>query len=105
MFCNVDGIDITSKSFNSKLNEKDLKKVLRTYKIKKKDTKSIDSQLNVNNYVCEKSEIITDSLKLNVIYYVLDVKTKVTIMSFAYTKNRDAVFERKFVNDFLIDNI
>jgi len=105
IFYNVDGIDITSKSFNSKFNEKDLKKVLRTYKIKKKDPKSKDSQLPVNNYVYEKSEIITDHLKLNVIYYVLDVKTKVTIISFAYTKDRDVRFERQFVSDFLTDNI
>lgn len=105
IFYNVDGIDISSKSFNSKFNEKDLKKVLRTYKIKKNDSKSKDSQLAVDNYVYDKSEVLTDNLKSNVIYYVLDNNTKVTIISFAYTKERDLVFERQFVNDFLKDNI
>ncbi|WP_040279924.1 hypothetical protein [Psychroserpens damuponensis] len=105
IFYNVDGIDITSKSFNSKFNEKDLKKILRTYKIKNKDPKSTDSQLGLNNYVYDKSETFTDHLKLNVIYYVLDNTTKVTIISFAYTKERDLFFERQFINDFLTEQI
>jgi hypothetical protein len=105
IFYNVDGIDISSKSFNSKFNEKDLKKVLRTYKIKKKDQKSTDSQLGVDNYVYDKTEVIVDNLKLNQIHYVLDNKTKVTIISFAYTKDRDLAFERQFINDFLSEQI
>tara|TARA_R110000751_G_scaffold41665_1_gene97555 strand:+ start:424 stop:1326 length:903 start_codon:yes stop_codon:yes gene_type:complete len=105
IFYNVDGIDITSKSFNSKFNEKDLKKVLRTYKIKKNDPKSKDSELAVDNYVYDKSEILADNLKSNVVYYVLDNNTKVTIISFAYTKERDLVFERQFVTDFLKEHI
>jgi len=105
IFYNVDGIDITSKSFNSKFNEKDLKKVLRTYKIKKKDPKSKDSQLGVDNFVYDQSEVLVEHKKLNVIYYVLDFKTKVTIISFAYTQERDVRFERQFVNDFITDNI
>jgi hypothetical protein len=105
VFYNVDGIDITSKSFNSKFNDKDLKKVLRTYKIKKKDARITDSVLNVNNYVYNKPEVLEQNLKINNLYYVLENKSKVTIVSFVYTKARDINFERQFVNDLLIDNI
>ena len=105
VFYNLDGIDITSKSFNSKFNDKDLKKVLRTYKIKKKDTRTLDLELKIDNYVYDKSEVFENNFKLNIIYYVLARKTKVTIISFAYTSLRDISFERQFINDFINESI
>lgn len=105
IFYNVDGVDITSKSFNSKFNEKDLKKILRTYKIKRKDPKTKDLELKVDNYVYDKSEVLANDFKAHIIYYVLDLKTKVSIISFAYSSSRDIPFERQFINDFLSERI
>ncbi|MCK8482129.1 hypothetical protein [Psychroserpens algicola] len=103
IFYNVDGIEITSQSFSSKFNEKELKKVLRAYKIKRKDVKTIDPELPINHYVYDKSELIADNLTLHTIYYILDFKTKVKVISFSYAKDRNLKFERQFIAD-VMDN-
>ncbi|MGB3608242.1 MAG: hypothetical protein WA775_16330 [Psychroserpens sp.] len=105
VFYNVDGIDMTSKSFNSKFNDKDLRKPLRTYKIKKKDVRTTDPKLEVKHYIYDKSEVLEDDLNINLIYYVLENQDKVSVVSFAYTKTRDTAFERQFINDFLDNDI
>lgn len=105
VFYNVDGIEITSQTFNSEFKEKDLKKVLRNFKIKKNDIKYSESELRVNNYVYDKSEILAENLKATIIYYILEQKSKVIVISFSYGQARNVDFEIQFINDYLENTI
>jgi hypothetical protein len=97
-FYEVDGINISSQTLNYKFTEKKLKKVYRKYSIKKKDNKTVDTNLNYKNYYISKTDLITGNLTQNSSYYFLENKNKsTTIIQFGSINKKDREFERRMV--------
>jgi len=96
-FYNVDGIEITSQSFNNEFSEKAILKQFKRYSIKESDLRSKDDSLPFNNYYISKMEETTPGLRQATSYYFIENRDKTwTAITFVLINKTDRPFEREF---------
>ena len=105
-FYNVDGIDFSKQTIYSDFNDKNLTKAYRKYKIKRKDLKETDKELNFENYKVIKREIFDNGLvSVSVNYFVKNKDNLISVFWFGYYDKSNPEFERKMIDLILNDAI
>ena len=106
IFYNVDGVDFSSQTFSNEFTEKGLKKLYRKYSIKESDLKVKDETLKYNNFYITKLENVAENIsQISSFYFVENQNKTVSVFWFGYYGKQNQVFERKYVNRILNDEI
>ncbi|MBQ4822118.1 hypothetical protein [Aquimarina sp. MMG016] len=83
-FYNVNGVDFTSQIFNYDFTEKNLKKVLRKYKLKNATT-SVDDKIDFKNITTASIDKISDSLsQYSTYYFIENPKGRIQVFWFGF---------------------
>lgn len=105
-FYNVDGIDFSKQTIYSDFNDKNLTKAYRKYKIKRKDLKETDKELNFENYkVIKREEFDNGLVSVSVNYFVKNKDNLISVFWFGYYDKSNPEFERKMIDLILNDAI
>ncbi|MEQ3657086.1 MAG: hypothetical protein ABNH00_14560 [Dokdonia sp.] len=105
-FYNIDGIDFTSQTISTAFNEKNLKKVYRQNKVKKKEVKYTDDQLEFEHYkVVKREEFENGLVAISVKYFVKNEKGRITTLWFTYYDQDKPAFEREIIALIIKDKI
>lgn len=105
-FFNVDGIEITSKRTKASFDPKKISKEFKQFKIKKKELVESDSLLGFKNYYVFKTQEEPKGYHNNISYYfVKDSDNRVVGFTFASINKTNKVFERKFINTVMNNQI
>jgi len=106
IFCNVDGYQITSETFNRAFTEKGLKKVYRKYSVDKDAPKIKDEQLPYNNLYITTDEIRAEGIVQNNAFYFIELdKNQLSVVQFIALNKRDKAFEQVMVSLLMEDGI
>jgi len=106
IFYNVDGVDFSSQTFSNEFTEKGLKKLYRKYSIKESDLKVKDETLKYNNFYITKLENVAENIsQISSFYFVENQNKTVSVFWFGYYGKQNQVFELKYVNRILNDEI
>jgi len=106
IFYNVDGVDFSSQTFSNEFTEKGLKRLYRKYSIKESDLKVKDETLKYNNFYITKLENVAENIsQISSFYFVENQNKTVSVFWFGYYGKQNQVFELKYVNRILNDEI
>jgi len=98
LWYNIDGYSVTSEVLKQSLNEKDLKKIFKKYKIADTDVKTKDAQISSNHvYITKKEAIIDGYFQTNTYYFVENPDKTTTAISFIKNGTTDKETEEKLV--------
>ena len=102
-FYNVDGINFSKQTVYLDFNDKNLRKVYRQYKIKKKDVKIKDKGIAIANYKTIQREALSDNFtSVSVYYFIKNSDNFIDVFSFGYYDKDDTDFEHRMIQ--LISN-
>lgn len=105
-FYNIDGYVITKEVYNYEFTEKNLKKVTRKYKIKRKDKKSsLDKIERKNVYVYKTKEIAPNLIRHSTYYFIENDPKSIVVIWFSHMNIKDVEFEKKMIDTILSDTI
>jgi hypothetical protein len=106
IFCNVDGYQITSETFNREFTEKGLKKVFRKYSIDRETPKIKDEQLPYNNLYVTTDEVRAEGIVQNNAFYFIEIdKNQLRVIQFIAVNKRNKSFEQAMVSLLMEDGI
>jgi hypothetical protein len=106
IFCNVDGYQITSETFNRAFTEKGLKKVFRKYSIDRETPKIKDEQLPYNNLYVTTDEVRAEGIVQNNAFYFIEIdKNQLRVIQFIAINKRNKSFEQAMVSLLMEDGI
>lgn len=106
IFCNVDGYQITSETFNREFTEKGLKKVFRKYSIDRETPKIKDEQLPYNNLYVTTDEVRAEGIVQNNAFYFIEIdKNQLRVVQFIAINKRNKSFEQAMVSLLMEDGI
>jgi hypothetical protein len=106
IFCNVDGYQITSETFNRAFTEKGLKKVFRKYSIDRETLKIKDEQLPYNNLYVTTDEVRAEGIVQNNAFYFIEIdKNQLRVVQFIAVNKRNKSFEQAMVSLLMEDGI
>jgi hypothetical protein len=106
IFCNVDGYQITSETFNREFTEKGLKKVFRKYSIDRETPKIKDEQLPYNNLYVTTDEVRAEGIVQNNAFYFIEIdKNQLRVVQFIAVNKRNKSFEQAMVSLLMEDGI
>jgi hypothetical protein len=106
IFCNVDGYQITSETFNRAFTEKGLKKVFRKYSIDRETPKIKDEQLPYNNLYVTTDEVRAEGIVQNNAFYFIEIdKNQLRVVQFIAVNKRNKSFEQAMVSLLMEDGI
>jgi hypothetical protein len=106
IFCNVDGYQITSETFNRAFTEKGLKKVFRKYSIDRETPKIKDEQLTYNNLYVTTDEVRAEGIVQNNAFYFIEIdKNQLRVVQFIAVNKRNKSFEQAMVSLLMEDGI
>jgi hypothetical protein len=106
IFCNVDGYQITSETFNREFTEKGLKKVFRKYSIDRETPKIKDEQLPYNNLYVTTDEVRAEGIVQNNAFYFIEIdKNQLRVIQFIAINKRNKSFEQAMVSLLMEDGI
>ncbi len=98
-FWNVDGIQITTQTFNLSFSEKAISKTSGRYGIREGDLSGKDDSLPLTNrYVLKTEDIDSTFRQYTAYYFIEDQQKRLTTITFVSINKTPRAFERSFVS-------